>query len=283
MAVPITESAIEIDGTAGQNFVAGNSLYLSNGSGGTVAGRWYLTTNAAYSSSAGAGKVGFATADALSGQNANVIRLVGRVTDVGPVTPGDTIYIDSASGAYTGSEPAMGTPRRVVGVADTTSSIVIGVEPPRSRVGQFLTTVGNVGAGEDVLFQYIAPAGELSADGMSYHVKAWGNTANNASGKTLIVHVIEGANDTTLLAAALAANEDGEWIFEADILRTAATTFTFSAMSSCGPVNGPAIVATNCETAQTATWANAITIRVNGSATSNNDITAIGGVVTRIP
>jgi hypothetical protein len=41
MAVPITESAIEIDGTAGQTFVAGNSLYLADGAGGTVAGRWF--------------------------------------------------------------------------------------------------------------------------------------------------------------------------------------------------------------------------------------------------
>jgi hypothetical protein len=283
MAVPITESAIEIDGTAGQNFVAGNSLYLSNGSGGTVAGRWYLTTNAAYSSSAGAGKVGFATADALSGQNANVIRLVGRVTDVGPVTPGDTIYIDSASGAYTGSEPAMGTPRRVVGVADTTSSIVIGVEPPRSRVGQWIATVGNVGTGEDTLFEYFAPAGELSADGMSYHVKAWGNTANNGDAKTLTARVIEGANNVVLLAASLAINEVGEWVFEADILRTAATAYTYNAMVSCGPANGPAIVATNVDSAQTATWANAVTIRIAGTGTSNNDIIAIGGVVTRIP
>jgi hypothetical protein len=178
----------------------------------------------------------------------------------------------------------MGTPRRVVGVADTTSSIVIGVEAPRSRVGQFLTPVGNVGTGEDTLFEYIAPAGELSADGMSYHVKAWGTTANNADAKTLFLRVIEGANNTALAAPALAINEDGRWVLEADILRTGAASFGFSSMVQCGPApSGPTVGATLCSAAETATWANAVTIRIAGTGTSNDDIIAIGGVVTRIP
>jgi hypothetical protein len=283
MAVPITESAIDITGTAGENFVTGDSLYLANGTGGTVAGRWYRTNAASYFRSAGPAILGFATADSLLGENANVIRLVGRVTDTDPFVAGSTIYLDTTYGAYTASEPAMGISRRVVGVADTTSSIVIGVQPPRSRVGQLLTQVGNVGTGEDTLFQYVAPEGELNADGMSYHVKAWGVTANNADAKTLSGYVIEGANTHALLAAGLAVNEDGEWIFEADILRTATAVCGYSAMVSCGPANGPAIVATNTHHSGTLTWANAVTIRLTGEATTTDDIQIVGAVVTRVP
>ena len=51
-AVPLSASSLDMDGTAGTTITAGQVVYLSDGSGSTTAGRWYLAdADQTYSSS----------------------------------------------------------------------------------------------------------------------------------------------------------------------------------------------------------------------------------------
>lgn len=281
-AIPVTQTAIDIQGTAGENVLAGQVCYLSEGLGSLTAGRWYLASNAAYYSSSGAVKLAFATADTLTGQRVTAFRTVGRVTGLTGLVGGTTYYIAATSGSITATEPASGTSRRVVGVADTTTSLVIDVPALRQRVFNSITVVGNVGAGEDTLYEYIAPAGELSADGNSYTLEVEGLNANNANAKVITVRVIEGANNNVLLAMSMTTGAALEWILRATIKRASSTTLNYNISALEGPANTiTGKLGLNTDRAQTLTWANAVTIRVAGTGVNDNDIQVTGAQIFR--
>jgi hypothetical protein len=115
---------LDITGTAGEAIAAGDVVYLATGSGGTTAGRWYLAdADAADSSSTP--QVGMAPA-AISSGASGAIRLLGQVSVTGPLTVGATYYVSGTAGALSSTA---GTFSRVVGVADSVTSIVIAPNP----------------------------------------------------------------------------------------------------------------------------------------------------------
>lgn len=152
------------------------------------------------------------------------------------------------------------------------------------QAASFIANVGNVGAGEDTLASYTIPAGTMSADGMAYEGEFFLQTVNNANAKSLILRVIEGANNNVLLTFALTASELGIAHLRFLIIRTAAATFGYSVFCTVGPINGPTSRAgTNNNAGLTLTWANAVELRLTGTATADNDILLVGGIIKQIP
>lgn len=156
---------------------------------------------------------------------------------------------------------------------------VTGVVKP---LASFQVTVGNVGIGEDDLASKVLAAGLLSADGHSVRGIFWGKTANNANVKTLRVRVIEGANDTLILAMTLTVSEAGEWALGFEVKRSAAATARTLAQAIVGPANGPASKSGTRVTQPVSTWANAVTVKVTGEATADNDITLESGTLVLV-
>src|SRR6187431_791752 len=80
-AVPAGSTSADTDVTAvaGENLAASDAVYLSDGTGGTTAGRWYKADADAVASSSSATAVGFATAAITVGATGTV-RREGRIT-----------------------------------------------------------------------------------------------------------------------------------------------------------------------------------------------------------
>lgn len=282
-SVPLSSVNTDIQGTAGGTITAGDAVFLSDGSGGRQAGRWYPTDADDVNSSKNAPATGFALANQLNnGQLA--IRTAGKVTGLSSLTPGAAYYVSSTAGGTTSTLPAFGTPLRLLGYAASITELILAEKPKaqtRERVWSQIVSVGNVGAGEDTLGEYIAPAGELSADHMRYEIEAFGATTNNANAKTLRLRLIEGANNTVVLAFALTVSEAGFWRMTATVLRTSTTNAKVMAEAKVGPVNGPVSrTGTNLTAVTPAVWANAVTYRITGDATTTGDITLEGGAIS---
>lgn len=122
-SVPAGSASLDITGTAGETLTAGQTVYLSDGSGGKTAGQWFKADSAnTYSSTtAEVGIVPSAIATGTSG----TIRIIGSQTGLSSLTIGSTYYVGTA-GALTSTAPANA---RIVGVADTTSSLVLSPNP----------------------------------------------------------------------------------------------------------------------------------------------------------
>lgn len=125
-AVPASSSNLDISGVAGEALTAGQTVYLSDGSGSLTAGSWYRT-NALLSYASTTGPVGFATAAMASGAT-GTIRQGGIITALSALTIGTTYWLSSVTpGAITATAPT--NHRRKVGIADTTTSIVLQIDP----------------------------------------------------------------------------------------------------------------------------------------------------------
>lgn len=123
----------DIDITAGEDIAAGDVIYESDGSGAKVAGRWYLAdADLDYASSLPI--VGIAPNAVASGA-AGSARLLGRATVTGPLTPGTSYYVSATPGALSSTA---GTNSRKIGVADSTTTIVLAPNPPATTVNYLL-------------------------------------------------------------------------------------------------------------------------------------------------
>lgn len=119
--VPLTNLALDITGTAGESLSAGDAVYLSDGSGGATAGRWYKTdSDNTYSSSAApmAGMVQDAIASAATGS----IRLQGRITGLSGLIAGTIYYAGATAGSLTSTAPANSL---FMGAADSSTTFVL--------------------------------------------------------------------------------------------------------------------------------------------------------------
>jgi hypothetical protein len=115
---------LDIDGAAGETITAGQVCYLSDGSGSKTAGRWYLAdADADYASSLP--MVALAPNDIASGASGS-FRVQGRITVTGPLVAGTTYYVSATAGALASTA---GTFSRVVGVADSTTTLVMAPNP----------------------------------------------------------------------------------------------------------------------------------------------------------
>lgn len=126
-AVPSAAVVDDVQGTAGELLPAGNVVYLSDGTGGKTAGFWYNAIATANSSST-TPIIGMVPV-AIQTNAVGDIRLNGSIAPSSSVTAGQTYYVSSTvAGALQSTAPV--SLQRVVGQADTASTIIISANPP---------------------------------------------------------------------------------------------------------------------------------------------------------
>lgn len=157
-SIPTVSGNVDVTGTAGEAITAGDVVYLSDGSGALTAGRWYKADSDNTYSSSLAGVIGLAPSAISSGASGS-IRLVGRVTGLSGLSAGTTYYVSATAGGLTSTAP---TNRRLVGAADTTTSLVVGPDPTRT-VG----TAGGLlyGTGTSYAASAAGTAGQVAISG----------------------------------------------------------------------------------------------------------------------
>lgn len=135
-------TSIFVSGVSGETIGSGASVYLSQGDGGRTAGRWYLMdADFAYASSL-AVMTGWANT-AIPVGAAGQIQLAGSVAIVGLVA-GLVYYASATAGAITTTPPVN---RRIVGVANTAGTLLLGVEQAWTATAQPLTIATSPAAG----------------------------------------------------------------------------------------------------------------------------------------
>ena len=97
-AIPAQASALDVEGIAGENLIAGDAVYLTDGSGSQTAGRWYKTDADNTYGSSTAGMVGVVPSNIDSGDSGS-IRLQGRITGLSALTAGAKYYASATAGA----------------------------------------------------------------------------------------------------------------------------------------------------------------------------------------
>lgn len=208
-AVPPAGSSADVDVTAvaGENIAANDACYLSDGSGGTTAGRWYRTDSAAVASSVTAQLIGFATAAITSGAS-GTIRIDGRVTGFSGLVGGTVYWISGTIGAITATAPA--NARAVLQADSTTAGVIIQGGP---YAGTGVPGVWGMGAQtmpvgiKTIPTAPILSAGATFTSGITLSNFAWSRSTSNATKNA----------DTTLanvtgLSFSVAANE--VWAFQ---------------------------------------------------------------------
>lgn len=134
-SVPGSSAGVDVPGTAGETIPAGQAVYLSDGSGGKTAGLWYRA-DAANIYSSTSPEVGIAP-NAISSLAAGTIRISGAVAGLTSLTIGAIYYVGTA-GAITATAPSN---KRIIGQADTTSSLVVGPISPVAVVDNTICDV----------------------------------------------------------------------------------------------------------------------------------------------
>lgn len=123
-ATPASSSNLDLLGTAGEAITAGQPVYLSDGSNSKNAGQWYKA-DASHDYSSSRAIVGIAPS-AISSGIAGTIRLGGQATGLTGLTIGLGYYVSTTAGAVTTTAPTL---PKFLGVADTTSTLAMGVAP----------------------------------------------------------------------------------------------------------------------------------------------------------
>lgn len=136
---PASSASVDVIGTAGETIGVGQVAYLSDGSGGKQTGQWFKADSAnVYSSTQP--ELGLAISAFTSGSQ-GTIRLAGGVSGLASLTIGGSYYVGT-SGALTATAPAN---RRLIGVADTATSLVVLPTPAASQLvpgTSIITTTG---------------------------------------------------------------------------------------------------------------------------------------------
>lgn len=130
-----------VDGVAGENLAKDMPVFLSDGTGGRTAGRWYATDADTPEMSSLATLVGLVVSTAITVGATGSIRVGGRAVNLSGLTAGSLYYCSQTAGAMTTTPP---TNARLIGQADSTTSLVlapqIGVVPAsRISAGTFGT------------------------------------------------------------------------------------------------------------------------------------------------
>lgn len=163
----------------------------------------------------------------------------------------------------------------------TASAATAGV----GRIASQVTTVGNVGTGEDDLFSVSVAGSDLALDGDSIRFEAWGAVSATAATRTLRTRMIEGANNRLMMAFdGFTAGNASDWHVFGTIMRASSTTLraAFTIVFDDTPLAGSGQV--RCFThSGTLTWANGATLKLTGqcSTATDNALTVAGVVVQR--
>lgn len=311
-SVPAAEVDTDVTGTAGEDILAGDAVYLSDGSGGQTAGRWYKTDASDQYSSSAAGMVGMAQA-AISSGVAGSIRLSGRITGLSGLTAGSVYYADATPGVLTLSPPTFA---RQIGMADTITSLIVGQgipfatattpglvsattqtiagaktfnSPPNYLAGGATgaTTVvsgvmssqsgfvGTTGATEDDLFTFTLPGNTLATDGQAIRVSGLCTFA--ANGNTKVLRAYYGTAALAIVDAAVnVASAQG--VYEFIIIRTGVGTQLLhgscgvSAQGAAGNIYADSFNGTQDETTD-------LVIKLTGQGTADDDVGAYNFLV----
>lgn len=157
--------------------------------------------------------------------------------------------------------------------------VIAGTASDNAKVGGVLimstTQTGNVGTGEDVLIDYSLAGNALAVNGQSIEVFACGTFANNANTKRLRFRFGTSGTNLVLDTTALAGGNAAYWELRANVVRTGGATQKGVCRIS---VSDPALLAPLADQigysgALNQTLSSAVTVRISGEATSNNDIT----------
>lgn len=138
------------------------------------------------------------------------------------------------------------------------------------------TTVGNITTGVDTLQTYTLPANEMSSDGDVIEITAAGTLANNTNNKE--IRLVLGT--TQLISSGVAAQQAGDFVIRATILRTGAATQRSASNYGSTATNGTTVAD---YVAATEDFTTALGIFLTGEATATNDITNTMLVVRVIP
>lgn len=130
------------------------------------------------------------------------------------------------------------------------------------------TTVGNVGTGEDDLMSYSMPANTLNTNNETVEFKASGTIANSANAKRIRVK-FGSATIFDTGAAGIPVSNSIDWVITGKIIRTGATTQ--KCMVWMNTNNGTLASYADYSTA-TETLSGAVTLKLTGEATTDNDI-----------
>lgn len=126
-AIPTSSGNVDVTGTAGEALTAGNLAFLSDGSGGQTAGRWYQAdADNTYSSTTP--QIGFVPT-AISSATSGTIRVAGRITGLSGLTAGTVYYVSATAAGVTSTAPSNS---RRVGQADSTTTMVFDANPAQS-------------------------------------------------------------------------------------------------------------------------------------------------------
>lgn len=148
-----------------------------------------------------------------------------------------------------------------------------------ARVGGLLTSditssVGNVGTGEDDLKTYTVAASTLATNGDSVWFEALGQWANNSNAKTLRVRF--GSSGTTeVFSYSLPTSVAGYFVLRGRIIRESATVQTGYVEMTAVTLAGTSLNSVGFSITLNQTLSGAVTLRITGEATSNNDILCI--------
>jgi len=228
-AVAPFSTNLDIQGVAGENILSGQACYLSDGSGALTAGRWYLAdADNAYSSSTP--QVAMAP-DAVDAGETGTFRLQGAVTKANAQADfvvGDTYFVSATAGLLSLSP---GTNLRVMGQADSTTTIVISPNPPNiATTPTFIDgiTVTSTDAGAaaapylDLYRESASPAasdqlgeikfsGEDSVGNKQLYARVYGQIADPTSTSEdgqVRVSVVSAGTETLMLVL----TETGQWL-----------------------------------------------------------------------
>lgn len=306
-SVPAAEVDTDVTGVAGENLLAGDAVYLSDGSGGQTAGRWYKTDASDGYSSSAAGMVGMVQA-AISATVSGSIRLSGRITGLSGLTAGSVYYADATPGVLTLTPPVNA---RQIGMADTITSLIVGQgipfatattpglvsattqsiagvktfnNPPHYLVGgatadavisgvvssqSAASPIGNNTTDpETTLFTYTLPANSLVTDGQAFRVT--GLISFAANGNTKVVKVYLGSTAATVVNAAINI-VNGQGILYAHILRTGSGAQAISATMGVSAI-GAAGSSYNGSAPAAEDVTGDLEIKVTGESSANNDV-----------
>jgi hypothetical protein len=197
-AVPFSSSNQDITGTAGENLTVNEVVYLSDGSGGLIAGRWYKgDADNAYSSTKPL--VGFALGSIGVGTNGS-IRLGGDLASTA-LTPGADYYISATAGAITAVAPSNA---RYVGVAQSTTSLLIAANPPPSPMVLLKANSGTTTSAAAENVDTIAISGLTAKDTIKI-VFSWASATQDTANPRFYqstdgVNVLQQGTSTTVAA-----------------------------------------------------------------------------------
>lgn len=169
-----------------------------------------------------------------------------------------------------------GTNRPIAFPTGTVGRNLVGAETAPTALGVlrngpiFLSAsaVGNVGAGEDDLLSISLAAALLSVDGDSIELRAAGSFAATANNKRLRMKF---GGTTILDTGTLTITAASDWVLTAQILRTGAATQIVNATLLTSDPTAPVFAAV---TSPTETLSGAVTLKLTGEATADDDIRA---------